>query len=156
VGKDEDPIIGKVHRYVTEHITDVLSIEQLASAASVSRRTLSRAFAKHAKVTPSVFVEQVRVDTARKFLEDTDDPLKTIAFNCGFRSAAHMRTTFSRRLNVTPKQYRQRFRAETNPPQTSPIGTRQDIEPARERVMRIPPRRPDAERFASGALRIAS
>jgi transcriptional regulator GlxA family with amidase domain len=63
-------------------------------------------------VTPSVFVEQVRVDTARKLLEDTDAPLKTVAFKCGFRSATHMRTTFSRRLEVTPKQYRQRFRGE--------------------------------------------
>jgi transcriptional regulator GlxA family with amidase domain len=111
-GRDEDPIVGKVLRYVTEHITDALSIEQLASAVAVSRRTFSRLFAKYAKVTPSVFVEQVRVDSARKLLEDTDAPLKTVAFKCGFRSATHMRTTFSRRLEVTPKQYRQRFRGE--------------------------------------------
>jgi transcriptional regulator GlxA family with amidase domain len=110
VRKDQDPIVGKVLRYVTEHISDTLSIEQLASAVSVSRRTFSRLFAKYAKVTPSAFVEQVRVDTARKLLEETDAPLKTVAFKCGFHSATHMRMTFSRRLNVTPKQYRQRFR----------------------------------------------
>jgi transcriptional regulator GlxA family with amidase domain len=111
-GKDEDPILSKVYRYVSEHMTDTLSIEELANAASVSRRTLSRVFAKNAKVTPSVFVEQVRVDSARKLLENTDAPLKTVAFKCGFNSATHMRTTFSRRLNVTPQQYRQRFRGE--------------------------------------------
>lgn len=111
-GRDEDPIIGKVHRYVTGHITDALSIEQLADAVGVSRRTFSRVFAKYAKVTPSAFVEQVRVDSARKLLEDSDAPLKTVAYQCGFRSATHMRTTFSRRLAVTPKQYRQRFRGD--------------------------------------------
>jgi len=111
-GRDEDPIIGKVHQYVTEHISDTLSIEQLAGAVAVSRRTFSRLFTKYAKVTPSAFVEQVRVDTARKLLESTDAPLKTVAFKCGFRSATHMRTTFSRRIEVTPKQYRQRFRGE--------------------------------------------
>jgi len=111
-GKDENPIIDKVHRYVTEHITDALSIEELANAVSVSRRTFSRLFAKYAKVTPSAFVEQVRVDTARKLLEDSDAPLKTVAFRCGFRNATQMRSTFSRRLNVTPKQYRQRFRGD--------------------------------------------
>ncbi|MGF6573945.1 transcriptional regulator GlxA family with amidase domain [Paraburkholderia sp. GAS333] len=111
-GSDEDPIIGKIHRYVTDHITDVLSIEQLAGAVAVSRRTFSRLFEKYANVTPSVFVEQVRVDTARKLLEESDAPLKTVAFKCGFRSATHMRTTFSRRLEVTPKQYRQRFRGD--------------------------------------------
>lgn len=111
-GRDEDPIIGKVHRYVTEHLTDALSIEQLADAVGVSRRTFSRVFAKYAKVTPSAFVEQVRVDSARKLLEDSDAPLKTVAYQCGFHSATHMRTTFSRRLEVTPKQYRQRFRGD--------------------------------------------
>jgi transcriptional regulator GlxA family with amidase domain len=111
-GRDEDPIIGKVHRYVTEHITDALSIEQLADAVGVSRRTFSRVFAKCAKVTPSAFVEQVRVDSARKLLEDSDAPLKTVAYKCGFSSATHMRTTFSRRIEVTPKQYRQRFRGD--------------------------------------------
>jgi transcriptional regulator GlxA family with amidase domain len=108
--KEEAPIIGKVHQYVTDHIGDALSIEQLASAVSVSRRTFSRVFAKYAQVTPSAFVEQVRVDTARKLLESSDAPLKTVAFKCGFHNATHMRTTFSRRLNVTPKQYRERFR----------------------------------------------
>lgn len=121
-GRDEDPIIGKVHRYVTEHIADALSIEQLAGAVAVSRRTFSRVFAKYAKVTPSAFVEQVRVDTARKLLEDTDAPLKTVAFKCGFRSATHMRTTFCRRLDVTPKQYRQRFRSDAgNKPRVSSV-----------------------------------
>ncbi|RQS66489.1 GlxA family transcriptional regulator [Burkholderia sp. Bp8963] len=118
-GKEEDPIIGKVHEFVTEHITDTLSIEQLASAVSVSRRTFSRLFAKHAKVTPSAFVEQIRVDTARTLLETSDAPLKTVAFRCGFHSATHMRMTFSRRLNVTPQQYRQRFRGTADSQQWS-------------------------------------
>jgi transcriptional regulator GlxA family with amidase domain len=126
-GRDEDPIITKVHRYVTEHITDPLSIEELASAVSVSRRTFSRVFAKYAKVTPSAFVEQVRVDTARKFLEETDAPLKTVAFKCGFRSATHMRTTFSRRLDVTPKQYRDRFRGENDKPPRVDNGARKQV-----------------------------
>ena len=120
-GKDEDPILSKVYQYVSEHLTDTLSVEELANAASVSRRTLSRVFAKHAKVTPSVFVEQVRVDTARKLLEDSDAPLKTVAYKCGFHSATHMRTTFSRRLNVTPQQYRQRFRGDAAASQ-GPLG----------------------------------
>lgn len=111
-GKDEDPILARVHRYVSEHMSEALSIDDLANAAAVSRRTLSRVFAKHANVTPAVYVEQVRVDSARKLLEESDAPLKTVAFECGFHSASHMRTTFSRRLSVTPQQYRLRFRSE--------------------------------------------
>ncbi|CAE6706173.1 HTH-type transcriptional regulator CdhR [Paraburkholderia nemoris] len=128
VRKDQDPIVSKVLGYVTEHITDTLSIEQLASAVSVSRRTFSRLFSKYAKVTPSAFVEQVRVDTARKLLEETDAPLKTVAFNCGFHSATHMRAIFFRRLNVTPRQYRQRFRGTAGTQQLTSSDVNEELE----------------------------
>ncbi len=108
---EEDSIVTTVMRYVTEHIGEAFSMEQLADAVSVSRRTFSRIFSKYAAVTPAVFVEQVRVDHARKMLEETDVPLKTIAFNCGFHNSTHMRMIFSRRLNTTPKEYRSHFRS---------------------------------------------
>ena len=110
VGPTPDSIVSKVLCYVTDHISEVLSIEDIADAVGVSRRTFSRTFDKHAGVTPSLFVEQVRVDFARKLLEETDIPIKTVAFRCGFHSAAHMRMIFSRRLGITPRPYRARFR----------------------------------------------
>lgn len=110
VGPKEETIVAKVLRYVTDHISEQLSIEQLADAVAVSRRTFSRIFAKDASMTPSAFVEQVRVDFSRKLLEETDLPLKTVAFRCGFHSANHMRVIFARRLDTTPREYRLRFR----------------------------------------------
>jgi transcriptional regulator GlxA family with amidase domain len=110
VGPDEDSLVAKVLKHVTDHISDALTIEDIADAVGVSRRTFSRAFAKHAHVTPSVFVEQVRIDFARKLLEETDVPLKTVAFRCGFSNATQMRMIFSRQLSTTPKLYRERFR----------------------------------------------
>jgi transcriptional regulator GlxA family with amidase domain len=68
-----------------------------------------------------VFVEQLRIDFARKLLEETDVPLKTVAFRCGFHNATHMRMIFSRQLDTTPKQYRERFRAD-DVPRTAPAG----------------------------------
>jgi transcriptional regulator GlxA family with amidase domain len=115
VGPDEDSLVAKVLKYVTDHISDALTIEGIADAVGVSRRTFSRAFAKHAQVTPSVFVEQVRIDFARKLLEETDVPLKTVAFRCGFHNATQMRMIFSRQLSITPKLYRERFRADDVP-----------------------------------------
>lgn len=115
VGPDQDSLVARVLKYVTEHIGDALTIEDIADAVGVSRRTFSRAFAKHAHVTPSVFVEQVRIDFARKLLEETDVPLKTVAFRCGFHNATQMRMIFSRRLSITPRLYRERFRADDVP-----------------------------------------
>jgi transcriptional regulator GlxA family with amidase domain len=111
VGPDEDSLVARVLKYVSDHISEALTIEEIADAVGVSRRTFARAFAKHAHVTPSVFVDQVRIDFARKLLEETDVPLKTVAFRCGFHNATQMRMIFSRQLSTTPKLYRERFRA---------------------------------------------
>ena len=112
-GPKEETIVAKVLRHVTEHIGEQLSIEQLADAVSVSRRTFSRIFAKSANMTPSAFVEQVRIDYSRKLLEETDLPLKTVAFRCGFHNSNQMRFIYSRRLDTTPREYRERFRRQS-------------------------------------------
>ncbi|WP_042261673.1 GlxA family transcriptional regulator [Paraburkholderia heleia] len=108
---DESSIIGKVQRYIDDHLSEVLSIEQLADAVYVSRRTLSRIFGKYLHMTPSAFVDHVRVDAAKRLLEERNIPMKTIAFNCGFHNATHMRMVFQRRLDLTPRQYRQQSHA---------------------------------------------
>jgi transcriptional regulator GlxA family with amidase domain len=112
-GPKEETVVSKVLRYVTDHISEPLSIEQLADAVAISRRTFSRVFARNANMTPSAFVEQMRVDFSRKMLEETELPLKTVAFRCGFHSGNHMRNIFTRRLAITPREYRQRFRGST-------------------------------------------
>lgn len=107
---DESAAIGKVRRYVHDHIAEALSIEQLAAAVSISRRTLSRLFAKYLQMTPSAFLEEARVGAASQLLAQSDIPLKTVAFKCGFHNATHMRMVFLRRLDATPQHYRQRVR----------------------------------------------
>jgi transcriptional regulator GlxA family with amidase domain len=121
-GPKEETIVARVLRYVTDHISEQFSIEQLADAVAVSRRTFSRIFAKKANMTPSAFVEQMRVDFSRKLLEETDLPLKTVAFRCGFHSGNHMREIFIRRLDISPREYRQRFRIKcSRSHETSPM-----------------------------------
>ncbi|SDJ12380.1 transcriptional regulator, AraC family with amidase-like domain [Paraburkholderia steynii] len=114
VGPKEETVVAKVLRYVTDNISEQLSIEQLADAVGVSRRTFSRIFAKHANMTPSAFVEQIRIDFSRKLLGETDLPLKTVAYRCGFHSSSQMRAIFARRLDTNPSEYRQRVRRQTS------------------------------------------
>ncbi|HEY4318825.1 MAG TPA: GlxA family transcriptional regulator [Herbaspirillum sp.] len=139
VGPDEDSLVAKVLKYVTDHIGDALTIEEIADAVGVSRRTFSRAFAKHANVTPSVFVEQVRIDFARKLLEETDVPLKTVAFRCGFHNATQMRMIFSRRLSTTPKLYRERFHADDLPRADAASPRNKLLRPAAKSMPRLAP-----------------
>jgi transcriptional regulator GlxA family with amidase domain len=103
--------VAMVQHYVLANLTGDLTIADLANAANMSARNFSRVFAKEAKITPAEFVERARVDAARVLLESTHAPLKTVAYQCGFRDAQHMRSVFNRRLGVTPQQFRQNFAA---------------------------------------------
>jgi transcriptional regulator GlxA family with amidase domain len=103
--------VALVQLYVLANLTGDLTIADLANAANMSARNFSRVFAKEAKITPAEFVERARVDAARVMLESTHAPLKTVAYQCGFRDAQHMRSVFNRRLGVTPQQFRLNFAA---------------------------------------------
>jgi transcriptional regulator GlxA family with amidase domain len=62
-------------------------------------------------MTPGAYVEAVRVDRARMLLEASDTPVETVAHECGFGTVETMRRAFARRVQVTPSDYRGRFRA---------------------------------------------
>jgi transcriptional regulator GlxA family with amidase domain len=93
-----------------EHIGERLSVEKLAQVAGMSERNFARAFVQLAQMTPHEFVERARVDAARNALESSDTPLKTVAYECGFGTADRMRIVFTRRLGVSPNDYRTSFR----------------------------------------------
>src|SRR6185312_17427781 len=83
----------------------------LAAAAAMSPRHFTRLFTEEVGESPGRYVEQVRVECARRSLESTSDTLDVIAAACGFGTAETLRRAFHRRLGVAPDSYRQRFRS---------------------------------------------
>ena len=80
----------------------------------MSERTFARAFLAETGMTPARFVELVRLDRAKQFLETTRWPLARVAARSGLGSAATLARTFRRRLGMTPQDYRDRFRIATD------------------------------------------
>jgi transcriptional regulator GlxA family with amidase domain len=100
-----------IQRYVMDHLAEALPVERLAEVAGMSPRNFARRFVEEMAVTPAEFVQRARIDAARNLLEGGGLALKTIAYRCGFGSAARMRLVFAQRFGVTPNQYRDSFRA---------------------------------------------
>lgn len=84
-------------------------IAALATRATMSPRHFSRVFTGEVGEAPGQYVERVRVEAARRQLEDTTDTVVVIARRCGFGTAETMRRSFLRRLGVAPDHYRRRF-----------------------------------------------
>lgn len=103
------PTVRDVEDFIHRSPKADLSVEALAARALMSVRNFSRVFLKETGRTPSEYVEQIRMDVARRLLEDGEQPLKWIAAESGFGSEARLRQVFQRRMSVTPGAYRERF-----------------------------------------------
>ena len=101
--------LREVQRYVVENVSGNLSVETLAERAHMSPRNFARAFAAETGITPGRYVERVRVEAARRALEDTSEPIATVAAACGFGTSETMRRAFLRALGVAPAEYRRRY-----------------------------------------------
>ena len=81
----------------------------LADRAAMSPRHFARAFHAQVGVTPARYVERLRIEAARRRLEESGDPVELVAAACGFGTAETMRRSFVRALEVSPAEYRRRF-----------------------------------------------
>jgi transcriptional regulator GlxA family with amidase domain len=106
--------IRHVQHWISEHLGQDLSVEALALRASLSPRQFARVFAAEVGVTPGRYVELVRLEAARRRLEDSADGIEEAARACGYGTPEAMRRAFVKTLGVNPAEYRRRFTAKEN------------------------------------------
>jgi len=98
-----------LERWIGEHLKADLRVEALAERVHMSPRNFARVYLEDRGRTPAKAVEAIRVDAARRRLEETDDQIASIAEDCGFGTEEQMRCAFLRSLQIPPREYRKRF-----------------------------------------------
>ncbi|MFI2779893.1 GlxA family transcriptional regulator [Streptomyces sp. ALB3] len=102
--------LREVQHWITAHPDADLSVEALAARASLSPRHFARAFQAETGLTPGRYVERVRLEQARRLLEDTSDGITAISRASGYGTPEAMRRAFVKTLGTAPAEYRRRFR----------------------------------------------
>jgi len=102
--------IDELRSWIAANVTEDLSAAALADRMCLSERHFTRVFRKETGATPAAFVEEARVEAARRLLEGTDEPLERVAAACGLKTPETLHRAFRRRLGTTPAAYRRRFR----------------------------------------------
>lgn len=103
------PAVREVQHWIVGNPAADLSVEALADRVGLSVRQFARVFAREVGCTPGRYVERVRVEAARRWLEDSDLGVEAVARRSGFASAEVMRRVFVRSLGCSPAGYRSRF-----------------------------------------------
>jgi transcriptional regulator GlxA family with amidase domain len=95
--------------WMTEHLDQPQSVDTLADRVAMSARNFARVFGQEFGTPPGHYLGQLRVEAARRLLEQTDKSLMQVATASGFRSLDVMRRAFLRALRTTPLRYRRHF-----------------------------------------------
>lgn len=101
--------VARVQTYITQHYFDDLSLKKLSAVASVTPEHLSRLFRKHLDTAPIQYLWQVRVHQGALYLRHTGLAVEEIAYQCGFKTAAHFSRSTKAHYGLTPSQIRARY-----------------------------------------------
>jgi transcriptional regulator GlxA family with amidase domain len=107
--------LRELQAWIADNLDADLRVEALAERVHMSTRNFARAFSREVGLTPAAYVEAVRIERAKQWLEEGREPVSSVALRCGFGTAETMRRAFGRRVGVAPSDYRQRFHSPPQP-----------------------------------------
>lgn len=84
------------------------SIDALAERLGIGPRHLSRLFAEHLDASPLQIALSLRIQRAKRLLDDTDLPVALVAERAGFSSPRRMSAAFTRVYGQPPSALRRR------------------------------------------------
>ena len=101
--------IKAVCDYLEQHYMDSIRLDELCGLTGLSKYYLLRSFTKQKGISPYSYLETIRIDKAKKLLEQGTLPLEA-ALQTGFNDQSHFSNFFKKFIGLTPKQYMNIFR----------------------------------------------
>jgi len=95
--------------FLDKHYAKKIKVAKLASIGHMSERSFLRRFAQASGFKPSEYIQRLRIQKACELLERTKKSFEAIALEVGYEDASACRKVFVRIIELTPKQFRQRF-----------------------------------------------
>lgn len=100
--------IEKVCTLLEQRYMEHICLEQLCKYAALSKSTLLRAFTKSKGITPYRYLENIRINEAKKLLGKGVSPID-VAMQTGFSDQSHFTNYFTRFIGLAPGVYRDIF-----------------------------------------------
>ncbi len=108
VGAVEDDRIAESIAFIHERFNKSPSLEQIAAAVHLSPFHFHRLFSKHVGISPKQYLQKKQLQMAKWMLRSSRESIGKIASRCGFSSHGHFTSTFTRLIEASPSQYREK------------------------------------------------
>jgi len=106
----DDPEVSAALRFIHDHATEAIQVEDIVRGLAISRRNLEIRFHNSLGRTVHSELHRQRMERARRFLTETNLPIPKIAEHVGYGTPSYFIQTFRKEHDVTPAKYRKRFR----------------------------------------------
>jgi transcriptional regulator GlxA family with amidase domain len=107
----EDAIIEQCQVWIAGHYAERNPVSRMVEHSRLPERTFKRRFKAATGYAPVEYVQALRIEEAKQWLESTSESAESIANKVGYEDPAYFRKLFKRKTGVTPSRYRQRFQA---------------------------------------------
>jgi transcriptional regulator GlxA family with amidase domain len=104
-----DEIVARAQFWLQKNIAEKISMTDLAVSMHVSEKTLSRHFKKVIGITPNMYLQGIRIDSAKSMLLHSDIAIDVIAERVSYHSPEYFQQHFRKLVGITPALYRKRF-----------------------------------------------
>ena len=104
-----DKPVLKIQHWLQQHVADSPSVAAMATRVNLGKRTFLRRFHKATGMTPTRYLQHLRVGKARESLEFSMSTVDEIAWMIGYEDPGSFRKVFQRIMGLSPSHYRRRF-----------------------------------------------
>lgn len=104
------PVVFAIQEYVFKHLTEKITLDDLATAVGYSKNYLTRLFKDKTGLTISSYIRRQKVLEAKNQLASTNRPISKIAVDLGFVDQSHLTKVFNHYEKMTPQEYRKQCR----------------------------------------------
>lgn len=99
-------VAEEIRRYIAQHYKDDLSLQDVAGAMRYSDAYFCKIFKKYFNRSFIVYLNELRIEKAKKMLDDAVRNIKEISSDVGYRDANYFAKVFKRLTGMTPSDYR--------------------------------------------------
>lgn len=107
-----DEMVKNAQVYIESKLYEKISVENLSSRFSVSRRTFDRRFIKATGNTPVEYSQRVKIESAKKAFETSRKTINEVMYEVGYSDVKAFREVFRKITGISPLEYRNKYNKE--------------------------------------------
>ncbi|NIR28796.1 MAG: helix-turn-helix domain-containing protein [Gammaproteobacteria bacterium] len=106
-----DAVVQRAQRWAADNLDCTSPVDEMVNQCGIPERSFKRRFRKATGYAPIQYVQELRIDEAKRLLERTKRPVDEIALEVGYGNPAFFRRLFQRKVGITPAAHRRKFNA---------------------------------------------